>query len=60
MRPLLALLALAALSAAEWEVERFGTFQPNFPVADCLVADLNGDGRAEILVVGAGGEVRTW
>ena len=33
---------------------------PPFPLAGYRLADLNGDGATEILLVGSAGEVRTW
>lgn len=55
---LLALAALAPSAGAETRVRQ--RVDPGFDLADLRVADLNGDGRAELVLVGRGGEVAVW
>ncbi len=53
-----AILVQSATSGPEPEV--VGTVVPAFDVAHYEIVDVDGDGTAEVLVIGSDGEVRTW
>lgn len=58
---LLALLgAIGARAQVAWTFERGQTIAVPFALAGWQLHDLNGDGRSELLLIGSGGEVRTW
>lgn len=46
--------------ASKRSAEVIGSVVPTFDVAHYEIVDVNGDGRAEVLVIGSDGEVRTW
>ncbi len=57
----LALLVQVAAAASPVDAQsRVITIDPAFEVADHRIADCDGDGRAELIVVARDGRVRTW
>jgi hypothetical protein len=54
------ILLLAAAVAGAKELKLREQLAPGFPVSVYRVADVDGDGRDDLLLVGRRGEVRTW
>ncbi len=59
-RAALLFLMIAPAAAQDWTIERVQSVRPEFLVAASRVLDIDGDGRAELLLIGVNGEVRTW
>ncbi|MCB9892245.1 MAG: VCBS repeat-containing protein [Planctomycetes bacterium] len=58
-RTLLLVLGSAASAAGQtWTIGE--TLEPGFPVATTLIGDVDGDSKAELVVVGLHGEVHVW
>jgi hypothetical protein len=55
----LALLSTAARGGGEVK-EPIAVLDPGFELADRRIADVDGDGAAEVVLIGAAGEVRVW